>query len=99
MGQLKSQKMINYIHQTIQERQLTIYILIKVGVIRTFSIIGSTPIVLFCFIFALTFAFAVGISSYNFGTLVRYKIPLMPFYVAGLYIMEGFIEKKVKRRK
>ncbi len=76
----------------------TIYILIKVGVIRTFTIIGSTPIVLFCFIFALTFAFAVGISSYNFGTLVRYKIPLMPFYVAGLYIMEGFIEKKKKRR-
>lgn len=77
----------------------TVYILIKVGFLRTFSIIGSTPIVLFCFIFALTFAFAVGISSYNFGTLVRYKIPLMPFYVAGLYIMEGFIEKKIKRRK
>lgn len=77
----------------------TIYILIKVGILRTFTIIGSTPIVLFCFIFALTFAFAVGISSYNFGTLVRYKIPLMPFYVAGLYIMEGFIEKKRKKRK
>lgn len=77
----------------------TIYILIKVGIFRTFTIISSTPIVLFCFIFALTFAFAVGISSYNFGTLVRYKIPLMPFYVAGLYIMDGFIEKKRKKRK
>ena len=54
--------------------------------------------VLFCFIFAITFAFAVGISSYNFGTLVRYKIPFMPFYLSGLFIMEGFIEKKTKKK-
>ena len=77
---------------------LTLRILIKVGFFRTFSIIGETPMVLFCFIFAITFAFAVGISSYNFGTLVRYKIPFMPFYLSGLFIMEGFIEKKTKKK-
>jgi hypothetical protein len=77
---------------------LTLQILIKVGFFRTFSIIGETPMVLFCFIFAITFAFAVGISSYNFGTLVRYKIPFMPFYLSGLFIMQGFIEKKTKKK-
>ena len=42
------------------------------------------PVVIFCFVFAITFAFAVGITSYNFGTLFRYKIPLMPFYGIAL---------------
>ena len=76
---------------------LTLRILYKVGVFKTLSIIAETPLVLFCFVFSIAFAFAVGISSYNFGTLVRYKIPFLPFYLSGLYIMEGFIEKKKKK--
>jgi hypothetical protein len=42
------------------------------------------PDVLFCLLFSIVFAFAVGISTYNFGTLSRYKIPLMPFYMLAL---------------
>lgn len=42
------------------------------------------PNVLFCMAFSLTFAFAVGVSTFNFGTLTRYKIPLLPFYLLGL---------------
>lgn len=42
------------------------------------------PEVLFCLAFALIFAFAVGVSTYNFGTLSRYKIPLMPYYLVGI---------------
>jgi hypothetical protein len=34
--------------------------------------------------FALVFAFAIGISTYNFGTLARYKTPLLPYYAIGL---------------
>jgi len=44
----------------------------------------TQPEVLFCMTFALIFAFAVGVSTYNFGTLSRYKIPLMPFYMVGI---------------
>lgn len=42
------------------------------------------PEVLFCLVFSLVFAFAVGVSTYNFGTLSRYKIPLIPFYLLGI---------------
>jgi hypothetical protein len=42
------------------------------------------PVVLFCLVFSLIFAFAVGVSTFNFGTLARYKIPLMPFYALAL---------------
>jgi hypothetical protein len=47
------------------------------------------PVLTMCFVFSLIFAISVGISSGNFGTLVRYKIPLMPFYLSGLYILQS----------
>ncbi|MDH5381061.1 MAG: hypothetical protein OEW75_09415, partial [Cyclobacteriaceae bacterium] len=43
--------------------------------------------VLFCLSFSLVFAFAVGISAFNFGTLSRYKLPLIPFYLTALVII------------
>lgn len=60
----------------------------RAGVGRGLSIIATTPILTLCFVFSLIFGATVGISSSNFGTLVRYKIPLMPFYMCGLLIME-----------
>ncbi|UII33381.1 hypothetical protein LVD17_06045 [Fulvivirga ulvae] len=44
-------------------------------------------IVLFSIIFSVSFAFAVGVSTFNFGTLMRYKIPLMPFYLSSLVVL------------
>jgi hypothetical protein len=43
--------------------------------------------VIFCLVFALIFAFGVGVSTFNFGTLSRYKIPLLPFYWSALAII------------
>jgi hypothetical protein len=54
------------------------------------------PDVLFSMIFSLSFAFAVGISTYNFGTLVRYKIPLLPFYVIMLVLIWDYSKKERK---
>ena len=68
---------------------LTLRIFWRVGFLKTLSAIGRMPILTLCFVFSLIFAISVGISSGNFGTLVRYKIPLMPFYLAGLYILES----------
>ena len=68
---------------------LTVRILWRVGVAKTFSAISRVPVLTLCFVFSLIFAISVGISSGNFGTLVRYKIPLMPFYLAGLYILQS----------
>ncbi|WP_345074819.1 hypothetical protein [Hymenobacter fastidiosus] len=67
---------------------LTVSLFYKTGVLKTFRLIISKPILTFCFIFVIIFAIGVGTNSGNFGTLVRYKIPLMPFYLAALYIMQ-----------
>ena len=48
------------------------------------------PDVLFALIFSISFAFAVGVSTFNFGTLVRYKIPLMPFFSMTLILLHDF---------
>jgi ABC-type uncharacterized transport system permease subunit len=57
------------------------------GLKLSFKIINKDPNVLFCLIFSLIFAFAVGISSYNFGSLSRYKIPCLPFFAAFIVIL------------
>jgi len=67
---------------------LTIKLFYRTGIIKSFRLIASQPILLFCFIFSVVLAVGVGTNSGNFGTLVRYKIPLMPFYLAALYIMQ-----------
>ncbi len=56
---------------------------------RIFSVL-SDPNILFALSFALVFAFAIGISTYNFGTLVRYKVPLLPFFVTALTLMANY---------
>jgi hypothetical protein len=63
----------------------TLYILVKRN-LKVFSA-ALYPNTFFALVFSLTFAFAVGVSTYNFGTLVRYKIPLMPFFVVSLVLM------------
>lgn len=54
------------------------------------------PEVLFCFVFSIIFAFAVGVSTYNFGSLSRYKIPMMPFYAVALILMWEYSKRDKK---
>ena len=62
----------------------------KRGIAKTFGLIAKDPNLLFCLVFSLVFGFAVGISSYNFGALSRYKIPALPFYASFLMIVLNY---------
>lgn len=75
----------------------TLYVMYNVGFIHTFKLIFREPVLIFCFIFAIVFAFAVGVSTYNFGSLVRYKIPMYPFFVSGLIILLSYSKRDRKR--
>lgn len=75
---------------------LTAFILVKT--LTGFFRYTSQPEVLFCLVFALVFAFSVGVSTYNFGTLSRYKIPLMPFYLVGIGLIYYHSNKEKKLR-
>lgn len=65
----------------------TVRILWKTGLRLTLKSIVVNPTAFFCIFYSLFFAFCVGFTAYNFGALVRYKIPCIPFFVAGLYIL------------
>ncbi len=75
----------------------TLYVLLKPrGLINFFPAIFNNSIVFYCLTFSILFAIFVGISTYNFGSLVRYKIPCIPFYVCGLIIINYFRLQRLK---
>ena len=73
---------------------LTLYVLFKRKTLMLKSL--SDPTIIFCFVFSICFAFAVGVSSFNFGTLARYKIPLLPFYALWLILVLNYENKDKK---
>lgn len=66
---------------------LTIQLLVTLGPFKVWKGIVKDANVQFCLIFAIIFAFAVGISSFNFGSLSRYRIPCLPFYALTLILL------------
>jgi len=78
---------------------LTLWVIYKVGPAKLLGYLLAKPIISFCLLFALAFSFAVGISTYNFGSLVRYKIPMFPFYLAGLFILRYLAQTRRTKRK
>lgn len=73
----------------------TLYVLLKGRIINCIRLIFGDPVILFCFCFAIVFGVFVGATALNFGTLVRYKIPCMPFYVIALVL----INERIKQQK
>lgn len=72
---------------------LTLYVLLKVGIKNTLRTIVQKPIVMYCLIYSVMFALFVGATTLNFGTLVRYKIPCLPFYVVSMIFLLYFNHK------
>jgi hypothetical protein len=66
---------------------LTANLFFKKGLGKPFRLIFKDPRILFCFVFAVVFAVGVGAATANFGTLSRYKIPSMPFYMVMLLLL------------
>ena len=53
---------------------------------------------MYCFVFSVVFALFVGASTLNFGTLVRYKIPCLPFYLIALFLIEEKVKQKAESK-
>jgi len=65
---------------------ITIKVFVRIGVWKTIRIIFENPLILSCCVFAMLFAGFVGITTFNFGALARYKVPCLPFYLAFLFM-------------
>ncbi len=76
----------------------TLYVILKAGLFTILKLILSDPLTMYCFFFSIIFAIFVGASTLNFGTLVRYKIPCLPFYTISLFLIyEKVKEKSIKK--
>lgn len=73
----------------------TLYVLIRVGIFSFVKTIFKQPILLYCVGFAVAFSIFIGITTLNFGSLVRYKTPAISFYIIAL-ILVLFYNGKIK---
>ncbi len=66
---------------------VTLKILFRIGLGRAWKAIREDPNIQFCLIFTIIFGFAVGLTSGNFGTLSRYRIPCLPLFGIALVLI------------
>ena len=76
---------------------LTLYAFWKVRITRMIYQFRTDSFLTMCLIFSLIFAFSVGFSSYNFGALVRYKIPCIPMYLSVLFVLLNYEKLSSKK--
>lgn len=61
---------------------------------RFFRLLSDYPILTFLLCYTLFFSVMVGLSTSNFGALVRFKIPFMSCYIALLLILHALLKVK-----
>ena len=71
------------------------FLIYKVGFFISLKRALTEPIVFAFLCYSILFSFAIGVSTWNFGTLVRYKIPMLPFFLIALIVLED-IGKKLR---
>ena len=71
-----------------------LYVLIKGRFFGFFKVVFSSPPLIFCFVFSALMAMIVGFTTFNFGTAVRYRLPLLPFYVFLILYSNYLLSKK-----
>jgi hypothetical protein len=70
---------------------ITLVLVFKAGPFRFFKRLFTDPFCISFLLFILIFALFTGLSTPNFGSLARYKIPCLPFYVFILLRIAQFL--------
>ena len=66
---------------------ITIVVLFNIRRRALYKLIAENPIIMYSLFFSIVFAFMIGLTTSNFGALVRFKIPLIPMYMASMLIL------------
>ncbi|RYY57831.1 MAG: hypothetical protein EOO09_00975 [Chitinophagaceae bacterium] len=66
---------------------LTIVAFRGAGIAGFMKIVFKDPVLIFCLTFSILFAAIIGSTTTNFGALVRYKIPCIPFYLIMVFVV------------
>lgn len=58
-----------------------------------------SPALVFCAAFVICFGMVVGVFTANLGSLSRYRMPMMPFYVGALLLLRRRLQASLPRIK
>lgn len=76
---------------------LSLYILVRTNIFKILRRLFREPLLFFTFTYSVFFAFMVGLTTSNFGALVRFKIAYLPFFIASLFILfKGEVKSEVE---
>jgi len=66
---------------------LSLFIIFQVGPLNFIRQLSKEPFLIFAIVFAVVLSFFIGLTTANFGALVRYRIPMLPFFVFMLLMI------------
>jgi hypothetical protein len=66
---------------------LSLFIIFRVGPLNFIRQVSKEPFLIFAIVFAIVLSFFIGLTTANFGALVRYRIPMLPFFVFMLLMV------------
>lgn len=68
----------------------TMYVVFRTGIFRTIKLLLTKHILFSLLIFVILFGFITGFTSYNFGAMVRYRIPCIPAFLLILFLLRYY---------
>lgn len=75
-----------------------VYVILKARLL-VFKYLAIDQNLLTFLLFGCVFGYIVGITTYNFGTLSRFKIPCMPFFLFSLFIIDNYRRREKITKK
>jgi hypothetical protein len=86
LWEVKSPAMLISAVESVMILYMIIFAFVKLKT-RFFKIIFKNPVMVFMMVYSVFLAGLVAITTNNFGSLVRYKIAAMPFFVGMLFLV------------
>lgn len=71
----------------------TLSVVLNRRMYKILNVLFKDHILMFCLPLVLILSIAIGLTSFNYGALVRYKIPVLPFFSALLIIVNYHLKK------
>jgi len=72
----------------------TIKLIFNKKIYTLLKVLTSDPIIAFCIPFILILGVAIGLTSFNYGALVRYRIPILPFFALLIILINYHLGKE-----
>ena len=84
----------------IMENMLLYVIIFKKIKLEPFQFkINNRYVANFCLVFFLFLGTIIGVTSFNLGTIARYRVPALPFLFAGIFVLKLLLKKKKEDKR